>query len=325
MNDHLLETVNVTKQFRSGSYSGTKFKAVDNVSFNLEKREVLLLIGESGCGKTTLSNIILGVLKPSHGFIKYKNKIVSKPVKSFISEVQPIFQDPYSTFNPFVKVDYYFKEVCKNFNLAKKKSEIDQKITTVLNQVRMNTEIQDKFTHQFSGGQLQRLSIARALLTNPSLLIADEPVTMIDASLRVGILNILADLNKKLDLAMIFISHDLSVGYYMAELLERIKIIVMYRGKIVEETTGKYLFSNPLHPYTKQLIESVPSINPDKKWHSSTEHVVLELEEFNLEGCKYAKRCPFAKQVCEKEEPPFFTIGESKVRCWLYSNEKNSK
>jgi peptide/nickel transport system ATP-binding protein len=327
LEEHLLEVVNVSKYFRSGSYLGTKFKAVDDVSFNLDKGEILLLIGESGCGKTTLSNLILGILKPSSGFIKYKGKIISKlrrnEKKYFIREIQPIFQDPYSTFNPFVRVDYYFKEVCLNFGIAKENSEIDQKISTVLNQVKMNTEIKGKFTHQFSGGQLQRLSIARALLTKPSLLIADEAVTMIDASLRVGILNIFADLNKDLNLAIIFISHDLSVGYYMVELSEKIKIIVMYRGTVVEEAPGESLFANPLHPYTRQLIESVPSIDPDRKWHSTTKHVVLELEEFNLNGCKYVKRCPFAMDICEKEDPPLLSLGKSKVRCWLYANVKD--
>ncbi|MEM3713908.1 MAG: ABC transporter ATP-binding protein [Nitrososphaeria archaeon] len=322
--ENLLEIINVSKQFRSGLYLGTNFKAVDNVSFNLENGEILLLVGESGCGKTTLSNLILGILKPSSGFIKYKGKITSKfrrnEKRSFIREVQPIFQDPYSTFNPFVRIDYYFEEVCSNFGITRSKSEIEQKINEVLNQVKIDTEIKGKFVHQFSGGQIQRLSIARALLANPSLLIADEAVTMIDASLRVGILNILSDLNKLLNLAILFITHDLSVGYYMVELSERTKTVVMYRGTIVEEATGENLFLNPLHPYTRQLIESVPSVDPNKKWHSAMKHAVLELEEFNLKGCKYSKRCPFAMKICEEKEPNLFSVEHSRVRCWLYSD-----
>jgi len=177
-------------------------------------------------------------------------------------------------------------------------------------------DIIGKFPHEFSGGQLQRLSIARALISEPSLLVADEPVSMIDASLQIGILNLLADLNNNFDLSIIYITHNLSTAYYLSSRVEG-EIIIMYRGSVVEHGKTEKVLTKPLHPYTKLLIESIPPLVPNKKWCTNLSPLVLELEEFTLKGCKFVKRCSYSKDICFREMPLLKHIEDGLVRCWL--------
>ena len=321
----LLDVKNLAREFKSGLYFGISFKAVNDVSFTIleDRPKVLTIAGESGCGKTTLANMLLGFLKPTAGLIMYKNKnlfkLSRKEKKRFRREVQPIFQDPFETFNPFNKVDYYLMNSALNFNVVKSQREAFEVVDDVLRSIGINPEtIREKFPHEFSGGELQRLSIGRALISRPSLLIADEPVSMVDASLRIEILNLLVDLNKKFNLSIIYITHDLSTAYYLGEQTSG-EIAIMFRGTIIEQGSIEKVLTKPLHPYTKTLIESIPPPDPRKKWTISVKPSILELEEFKMEGCKFAKRCQYSKDICFKQMPLLKHIGDELVRCWLYN------
>lgn len=324
MKNELLEVKKLSREFRSGIYFGTSFKAVEDVSFIMkgDKPKIVTICGESGCGKTTLSNMLLGFLKPTEGVIKYKNRNIltlkKKEKKWFKHEVQPIFQNPYESFNPFNRVDYYLLESCLNFNKTMSREKALKIIHEILNKIGINPKnVFGKYPHEFSGGQLQRLSIGRALISKPSLLIADEPVSMIDATLQIGILNLLADLNKNFNLSIIYVTHSLSTAYYLSSRVEG-EIIIMYRGNIVEHGKTEKVLTKPLHPYTKLLIESIPPLVPNKKWCTNLNPLVLELEEFTLKGCKFVKRCSYSKDICFREMPPLKYIEDRLVRCWLY-------
>lgn len=321
MSNKLLEVRNLTKIFKTGIYLGVSFKAVDNISFSLEKGEVMIVVGESGCGKSTLAKMILGFLKPTNGDIFYRGKNIMKMSKkeerTFRKEVQPVFQDPFETFNPFRKISYYFLQTCFKFGITKSKNDAFRIIENVLKKVGMSLEeINEKYPHEFSGGQLQRLSIARALITTPALLVADEPVTMVDASARIGILSLLMELNKGYNMSIIYITHDLSTGYYLVSQLGG-EIIVIYRGDIVEKGPAEEVMLNPFHPYTKMLLESVPEPNPESRWESISEFSPLELKEYRSVGCKFAKRCPQAFSKCYESKPDLVLVTQNRsVRCW---------
>ncbi|HDM69795.1 MAG TPA: ABC transporter ATP-binding protein [Thermotogales bacterium] len=321
MSSKLLKVRNLTKVFRSGIYIGVSFKAVDDVSFSLDKGRVLIVVGESGCGKSTLAKMILGFLKPTSGEILYKGKNIVKlrgnEEKTFRKEVQPVFQDPFETFNPFHRITYYFLTTCFKFGLSKSKDESKKIIDDVLKKVGMSyDEIDGKYPHEFSGGQLQRLSIARALLATPTLLIADEPVTMVDASARIGILSLFMELNRKYDMSIIYITHDLATGYYLASQVGG-DMIVMYRGDVVEMGCAEEVMLNPLHPYTTMLLNSIPEPNPEKRWEGRPEFPSIELKEYRFSGCKFSKRCPHAFSKCYEEKPELFEMMNGRfVRCW---------
>lgn len=322
----LLKIENVTKVFRiGGRIAGSKLVAVDkaNIEIGGDKPEIFALAGESGSGKTTLARMILGLIEPSSGNIIFKGKNI-QDLKSkrdkiwFRKEVQPIFQNPFEAFNPLKKVESYLFETAKNLSSLKTKSEILESVASSIEAVGMSLdEIKDRYPSEFSGGQLQRLSIARALITKPSLLIADEPVSMVDASLRMSILNLFKDLNKKHSVTIIYITHDLATAYYVSD-----RIAIMFRGVIVEIGPADDVLSNPYHPYTHLLLESIPKPDPEKRWKGRIKLSDIEVKEYGLIGCKFATRCPQAKKVCREKEPPSVQIGNSRrVKCFLYSKE----
>ncbi|MEM1608265.1 MAG: ABC transporter ATP-binding protein [Ignisphaera sp.] len=253
----LLELKNVTKIFRYGFF-GFSFKAVDNINISLEDKPfIFTLAGESGSGKTTLARIILGVHRPEYGSVLYKGKDIfklsSSEMKWFKKEVQAVFQDPYAAFNPLRKVYGYLYDTAKNV-AGLSRDEIDGYIDEVLRRVGLNLEkVVGKYPHEFSGGELQRVSIARALITKPRLIIADEPVSMLDASLRINIVNLFKELKDDLKISFIYITHDLSTAYYISDW-----IAIMYRGWVVEQGPVEKVLSEPLHPYTQTLLLSVP-------------------------------------------------------------------
>jgi len=319
--EHILEARNLTKVFKIGGLVfGTKLTAVDNVSLALEeKAKILGLVGESGSGKTTLSRILLRLIRPTKGEVLYRGKNLFKlrgsELKKYRSEVQPVFQNPFESFNPFKRVDRYLLGTALNYGVAESKEDAVNVVDEALSIVGLSFNyVRGKYPHEFSGGELQRVSIARALITSPKILIADEPVSMIDASLRMEILNVLLKLKKERKMSMLYITHDLATAYYICD-----EIAVMYRGSIVEYGSVDEVLTRPAHPYTKILLECLPEADPRKRWKSEIKLSGLEVKEFEAIGCKFADRCPFASDKCFKDRPPEIAVDGRRVRCWLFA------
>jgi peptide/nickel transport system ATP-binding protein len=317
--DKLLEIDHLTKVFTLGSMlSRVRITAVDNVSFYIKPAEIFALAGESGCGKTTAARMILGFEEPTSGEIVHKGKRdeKSKDKKVWFTEgVQAIFQDPFGTFNPLRKVERYFFETIRNYGLASDDGEAVELIKEKLNAVGLNyEEFSGRYPSEFSGGQLQRVSIARALLTEPTLLIADEPVSMVDASLRMSIVNLFKKLKEESGVSVLYITHDLATAYYVSD-----RIAIMFRGHIVEMGPVEEVLMNPKHSYTKLLRESVPEADPTKRWSERISLSELEHEEYLRQGCKFAGRCPGAMDICKSEEPKDVYVGNVFVKCHRYS------
>ncbi|WP_448376205.1 ABC transporter ATP-binding protein [Fervidobacterium sp.] len=287
----MLEVLELAKAYSVGSFGREKFYAVDNVTFKIADNEIVSLIGESGSGKTTIGKLILRLIKPTHGKIIYNGIDISsfKNLKEYYRHVQGVFQDPYSSYNPIFKIDRVFEMVREEFYPKIEPSEWRERIEQVISYIGLNPkEILGKFPHQLSGGQLQRLLISRALLMETKLLVADEIISMLDASTRIDVLNTLIRLKEK-GLSVLFITHDLSLGYYTSD-----KTIILYRGAIMEHGDTEKIFNNPLHPYTKMLLESVPTTH--KKWERSA--VNLEGRTIPPGFCKFYDRCPLGDKHC---------------------------
>jgi peptide/nickel transport system ATP-binding protein len=318
--EKLLEINHLTRVFSLGSMlSRIRITAVDNVSFHIKPGEIFALAGESGCGKTTAARIILGFDKPTSGEIVHKGKkdVESKNQKAWFTGVQAIFQDPFGTFNPLRIVDRYFFETIQNFGLAETNREAIELIKEKLNAVGLNyEEFSGRYPSEFSGGQLQRISIARALLTDPTLLIADEPVSMVDASLRMSIVNLFKKLKEESGVSVLYITHDLATAYYVSD-----RIAIMFRGHIVEMGPVEEVLMDPKHSYTKLLRESVPEADPTKRWSERVSLSELEHEEYLRAGCKFAGRCPGATDICKSEEPKDVYVGNVFVKCHKYTGE----
>jgi len=319
----LLEVKNVVKTFRYGLF-GFKFRAVDGVSLSIDKEppQIFTIAGESGSGKTTLGRIILGVLKPDEGEVLYDGMNVyslrKEELKRFRREVQAVFQDPFSTFNPLRKPYDYLYETAKNLAGLKNHEEIEKYINDVLSYLGLRlSDVKGKYIQEFSGGELQRVSIARALLTRPKLIIADEPVSMVDASLRANILNLFKDIKEEFSTSFIYITHDLSTAYYVSD-----NIAIMYRGSFVEWGPIERVLSYSLHPYTQTLIESIPEpdLSKRERWLQPIRVSGIEEKEFVAVGCKYALRCPYATDRCLKLRPSAVEVEPGHfVACWLYA------
>ena len=229
--------------------------------------------------------------------------------------IQAIFQDPFSTFNPLRFVDRYFFETVKyNTNSPRPKPEAIELIDQKLKLIGLSyDEFAGKYPSEFSGGQLQRISIARALLTDPTLLIADEPVSMVDASLRMSIVNLFKELKEEHGVSVLYITHDLATAYYMCD-----RIAIMFRGNIVEIGPVEQVLMDPKHPYTQLLRESIPEADPNKRWRERINLSELESEEYLREGCKFAGRCPLVMDKCKTKMPSDIQVGEALVKCFLY-------
>ena len=262
----LLEVDHVTKSFPIGGLlSRRHFDAVSDVSFTLEaeKPEIFTIIGESGSGKTTLARMILGLERPTVGEIRFRGQAVSTRVGreerlKFMAAVQPVFQNPFEAFNPLKKVDRYLASTATRFLGARSRDEIDGAMDAALQKVGLSlAEVRGRYPHELSGGQLQRVAIARALIPNPPLLITDEPVSMVDASLRMAIVNLLKALRDDFGVSVIYITHDLATAYYISD-----RIIVMQTGKVVEGGDARTVLDNPQHAYTQRLKASVLSVDP---------------------------------------------------------------
>ena len=297
-----------------------RFLAVDGATLSLPSNphEILALAGESGSGKTTLARMILGVMGPTSGRIFFKGRDVTllggRDRRSwFRREVQPVFQDPYATFNPLRTVDSYLRATARNFGVAAR-SEREARIEDALQAVGMGLrDVSGRYPNELSGGQLQRVSIARALITHPSLLVADEPVSMLDASLRMSIVNLFRSLKERQ--SVVYITHDLATAYYAAD-----RVAIMLRGWIVEQGPVEKVLGEPKHPYTQVLKSSV--LEPDPAGRSDDRVAVSasETEDFLLGGCRFAGRCPRVMDVCRTTVPRDITVDGRVVKCHLYAN-----
>lgn len=321
--DYLLYLEDVTKVFViGGRILGVKLVAVNKESFNIkkDKPEIFTIAGETGSGKTTLARMILGLLEPTSGRILYKGRdiseLISKEKKYFMKEVQPIFQNPFDAFNPLKRVDSYLYETVVNFGMGENKKEVMNIIDDLLGLVGLSyKEVEKRYPHELSGGQLQRISIARALITKPSLLVADEPVSMVDASLRMSIVNLFKELKDKLSVTVLYITHDLATAYYISD-----RIAIMYRGNIVELGPVDKVMLNPLHPYTKLLISSVPEADIDKRWTGEIRLSAQEVKEFSKLGCKFSDRCEEVTDICFNTTPNKIYVDDRWVMCHKYAN-----
>jgi peptide/nickel transport system ATP-binding protein len=317
MNDLLLEIKDVTKVFRIGGFLfGTELLAVDHVNLSLDqhKPSILSIVGESGSGKTTLAKIILKLHEPTSGDVLLEGKSVFGPhpeldTLAYYRAVQPIFQNPFETFSMRKYVDSYLYDTALNLKIAKNRQEARDVIADALSSVGLEiSAVAGKYPNQFSGGELQRISVARGLIPRPKLIVADEPVSMIDASLRMNIVNMFLNLKEKYHVSFIYITHDLSTAYYVSDY-----VAIMYRGNVIEYGSSDRILTNPIHPYTELLLGSVPT--GGKKWERALPEI--ELKEYQNTACKFANRCPFVQAICRLNKPPAVQIpGEREVLCF---------
>lgn len=310
----LLQVKDLNKSFpiKAGIFKRTigSVKAVNNVSFCLNKGETLGIVGESGCGKTTLGRTLVRLYEPSSGEIFFKDinfgNLKEQALRPYRKYIQMIFQDPYSSLNPRMSIRKILEEpliINKKGDQAQRNLKLRQLVETV----GLPLSSLERFPHEFSGGQRQRIAIARAICLDPELIIADEPVSALDVSIQSQILNLLASLQKKLGLTIIFISHDLLVVKYISD-----RIAVMYLGFIIEIGPAQQVFKNPKHPYTKALLKSIPRIGKQVKQSSKLEGELPSPMDLPS-GCPFRTRCPFQKQECSMTRPLLRTLNNAKA------------
>ena len=302
----ILDVKNVKMNFDS---KGVTVRAVNDVSFTVNEGETIGIVGESGCGKTTLGRCIVRAYEPTEGQVMYTTedgemldflKIDKKTMKRYRQEIQMIFQDPYSSLDPRMTVLDIIKEPIVANYPKMPKAEIERKVMDIAEKVGLNTTYLKRYPHAFSGGQRQRIGIARALVLNPRVIICDEAVSALDVSIQAQVINLLHDLQKEFNLTYLFISHDLSVVEYISD-----KVGVMYLGKMVEFAATEQLFSKPLHPYTESLLSAVPVADPEQQM----ERIPLEGEIPNPanppSGCFFHTRCRYCTEKCKEVAPEY--------------------
>ncbi len=312
----LLKITDLKKYFNVG---GRKFlKAVDGVDITIYRGEILGLVGESGCGKSTLGRVIAGIYKPSNGTIEYDGasigQLQGKARKEIAKKMQIIFQDPYASLDPRMTVGSIIAEGMEVHDMYTPEKR-RERVYELLELVGLNTEHANRFPHEFSGGQRQRIGIARALAVEPEFIICDEPISALDVSIQSQIINLLKDLQEKLNLTYIFIAHDLNIVKYISD-----RIVVMYLGSIVEVAGSKEIYEHTIHPYSKALLASVPIADP--KIEAKRKRAILEGDvpsPINLPpGCPFASRCPKVSEICLKEKPSLREIRpDHQVACHL--------
>ena len=309
--DHkIIEVRNLKKYYPSGKKT---LKALDGVTFDVCEGEIIGIVGESGCGKSTLGRSILRLFPVTEGKIIFDGTDISKmnrrQLKPYRRNMQMIFQNPYSSFNPKQKIGSALAEVGKVYGMSDQ--EIREKISRLLEYIRLPEDMLQRSPGELSGGQLQRLAIARALILNPSFIVADEPVSALDVSVQAQILNLITDLRRELKMTMLFISHEMTVVEHLCD-----QVAVMYLGKIVEMAPTQELFANILHPYTQALMSAIPKADPEEK----KERIILEGDIPNAidlpKGCSFASRCRYCTAECKEREPELKTVGSGhQVTC----------
>ena len=318
MSERPLVEVKHLKQYfpiRTGFFETTPLKAVDDISFYVNEGETLGLVGESGCGKTTAGRMLLHLYKPTGGEIYYNgNLITEKNIRNYRKEMQIVFQDPYSSLNPRMTVADIVGEAMDIHHLYGSKNERKEKIRELMDLVGLNSEQANRYAHEFSGGQRQRIGIARALAVDPRFIVCDEPVSALDVSIQAQIINTFEDLQQKLNIAYLFIAHDLLVVRHMSN-----RIAVMYLGRIVETADADEVCDHPQHPYTISLMSAVPV--PDPKIAHSRQRIPLEGDVPSPlkmpSGCSFRTRCRYATERCAQERPELKEVGPGhQVACW---------
>ena len=299
----LLEVKNIKKYYpvRTGFIKKTELKAVDDVSFFIRKGETLGIVGESGCGKTTLGRTVLRLEEPTSGDIIYEGEsIIGKNMKEYRKKMQIVFQDPYASLDPRKTVSDIIGEAMDIQKLCKTKEERRDKILDLMKLVGLNAEFYNRFPHEFSGGQRQRIGIARALAVNPGFIICDEPVSALDVSIQAQIINMLEELQETRKLTYLFIAHDLAIVKHIST-----RIGVMYLGHMVELAESAELYRNPIHPYTEMLLSAIPIADPDLS--AARKRIKLEGEVPSPlnppSGCPFRTRCPKARKACAESMP----------------------
>jgi peptide/nickel transport system ATP-binding protein len=307
----LLEVFDLKKHFpiRAGFLSGVTgyVYAVDGVSFSIDRGETLSLVGESGCGKSTVGRTVLRLIEPTAGQVVLDGQRIddlpARSLRPLRRRMQVVFQDPFSSLNPRLKVKEILAEPITNFGLAASAKEVEDRVAELLDKVRLPRDAMNRFPHEFSGGQRQRIGIARALAPGADLIICDEAVSALDVSVKAQIVNLLSDLQDELGLSLLFISHDLAIVEHITH-----RVAVMYLGKIVEVAEKRTLFSAPKHPYTEALLSAVPLPDPTAK----RERIILTGDVPSPirppSGCRFHTRCPHAFDRCRVEEPPLKAI-----------------
>jgi peptide/nickel transport system ATP-binding protein len=293
-------------------------RAVDDASLDLVRGEVTAVVGESGSGKSVLARMLARIITPTSGDLVLEGTLIparAKRTLAYTSKVQLVLQDPYASINPVHRIRHSLERPLLIHGA--KKHEVEDLARAALSRVSLDPpeRFLDRYPHELSGGQLQRVSIARALCVKPEVLLADEPISMLDVSVRLGVLNLLRGLCDNEHLAILYITHDIASARYLAD-----EIFVMYAGQIVERSRGTALVDEPTHPYTKLLIASVPDpSDPTSQASQTEEHSSFAVPEV---GCRFAPRCPFVMDVCRTTDPPVFQVGEGHTsRCWLYANK----
>ena len=317
MAEHLLQVEGLKQHFpiKTGFLKKTMLKAVDGVSFTIDKGETLGLVGESGCGKTTVGRSLLRLYKPTAGAIRFKGEeITDTNIQGFRRQMQVVFQDPYSSLNPRMTVADIVGEPLDIHRLYKTQKEREEKIVYLLQLVGLNSDHSRRYAHEFSGGQRQRIGIARALAVDPEFIVCDEPVSALDVSIQAQVINTFEELQGRLGLAYLFIAHDLHVVHHMSR-----RIAVMYLGKIVETAAADDILARPMHPYTQSLISAIPI--PDPKKARLRKRIVLEGEvpsPLNLpSGCSFRTRCRYATEQCAQQTPELRELAPGhQVSCW---------
>lgn len=306
MKEKILELKNLKKYFniKGGLLKGPggNIKAVDGVSFDLHKGETIGLVGESGCGKSTLGRTIVRLYEPTEGEVIFKGQNIShiskRQLKPLRKQIQLIFQDPYSSLNPRMNVNTIVGEALLSHGLVKKGKEYMDRVSEVIETCGLSSYHINRYPHQFSGGQRQRIGIARALALNPEFVVCDEPVSALDVSIQSQILNLMMDLQEKMGLSYLFISHDLSVVKHISN-----RIGVMYLGSIVEMADKRELYDSPGHPYTRALLVAIPIPNPSKRKKMLAISGEIPSNVNIPVGCKFNTRCPYAKDICGEAVP----------------------